>query len=126
MDKGLFADMMGSPRAKPSVVLPGSDDRSDADMQVCQTESQKSRISSARTLASPRQEVLGKVIPGIEEDIRKLKLVVPQLHEEIRDVKRDMQLILAAVRGLQKSTTRRKCQCDCERQARYSGTPQLC
>merc|ERR1712039_374339 len=76
-----------------------------ADMQACQTEAQLTRTASTEATnggSQPsRREVLRKAIPDLEDDIRKLKLVVPQLHEEIRDVKRDMQLILAAVRGLQ-------------------------
>merc|ERR1712039_998512 len=76
-----------------------------ADMQACQTEAQLTRTASTEATnggSQPsRQEVIRKAIPDLEADVRKLKLIVPQLHEEIRDVKRDMQLILAAVRGLQ-------------------------
>merc|ERR1712217_365615 len=56
---------------------------------------------AAETAKASRTEALKKAIPDLQDDIRKLKLIVPQLHSEISDVKRDMQLILCAVRGLQ-------------------------
>merc|ERR1712039_1158478 len=45
-------------------------------------------------------EMLRKAIPELQDDICKLKGVVPQLRNEIMDVRSDMALILSALRAL--------------------------
>jgi len=44
-------------------------------------------------------DAIYKVVPELQEDLAKLNRVVPQLQGEIRDIQKDMQLILATLRS---------------------------
>merc|ERR1712190_56272 len=47
-----------------------------------------------------------KAIPKLQDEVRQLKSEVPQLQSDILDVRRDMQLVLNAVRSLQCNPSR--------------------
>jgi len=75
--------------------------------------------SSLDLLPETKSDVLRRTIPELQEEVERLKALLPQLQTEVDDVRRDMHLILSALKN-------RKQQCICGAGAlgdSVSGTP---
>jgi len=64
---------------------------------------QSEQKPSACETYSPTPDVIREVIPELQEEIAEVKLVIPQLQADIRSLQKDMQLILAALRSRETS-----------------------